>query len=86
MLDEIRMTVNVDNVELTEGIRIEINDVALAPQQIERTAEDRFEAVVTAPPLWRGINEIVVLPGAGSIGRLASTVTSLALSMRYTLG
>ena len=84
ILDEIHMTVNVDNMELTEGIRIEINDVALAAQQIERTAKDRFEAVVTAPPLSRGINEIVVLPGAGSTGRLASTVTSLELSVRYT--
>ena len=44
---------------------------------------DSVFAMVQAPPLRRGINQIVVLPGPNSIGRLSSTVTGLEVWVRY---
>ena len=78
-----RLTISVDNMKLTEEIHVWINDVVLPPETIARVDVNRFESLLAAPPLRRGVNEIVVLPGAGSIGRLTSTVTSTELSVRY---
>ena len=66
-----------------EEITIKINSVRVAAESVERSDAGHFEAFLTAPPLQRGINHIVVLPGRGSIGRLSSTVTGLQLSVRY---
>jgi len=67
----------------SEGITIKVNGVPVPAADIERIAEDSFEATVSAPPLRQGINHIVILPGPGSLGRLSSAVTWLELSVRY---
>ena len=58
-----------------------------APRQsgtsLEPLAGDCFAATVSAPPLRQGINQIVILPGPHSIGRLSAAVTWLELSVRY---
>jgi len=82
-IDEMRLRVEVRNIDESEGIAIRINDVRLPPEKIQRVEERAFEATVTAPPLHRGSNEIVVLPGLNSTGRLSSEVTGLQLAVRY---
>jgi len=83
MLAEMRLQVKVGNMDESEGITINMNGAAVPVENIKRVDKETFEAVVTAPPVRRGINQIVVLPGVNSIGRLSSTVTWLELSVRY---
>ncbi len=83
MLDEMRLRVNVSNVDESEGVVIKINGTSVPTENIEHPEAGYFEALLAAPPLRQGINEITVLPGRGSIGRLSSTVTGLELSVRY---
>ncbi len=93
LLDEMRLQVQVSNMDESEGITIMINDVPVSVADMERVAPDSFEALVQAPPLRRGINEIVVLPGLNSVARIpntiqgeakfVSTVEGLDLSVRY---
>ncbi len=98
ILAEARLQVKVANVDESEGITIRVNGVSVPAESIGRVSEagpvtalfshykaegDTFEAVVTAPPVQRGINHITVLPGPGCIGRLSSTVTWVELLVRY---
>ncbi len=82
-IDQMRLRVNVGNMDESEGIVIRINGVSVPAENIEHPEAGHFEALLTAPPLQQGINEIVILPGRGSIGRLSSTVTGLELAVRY---
>ena len=82
-LKEMRLQVGVDNMHKVEGINIKVNGKKVPAGAIKRVAKDSFEAVLQAPPLRRGNNQIQFLPGPGSIGRLASTVTGLKLWVRY---
>ncbi len=82
-IDEMRLRVNVSNVDESEGVVIKINGTSVPTENIEHPEAGYFEALLTAPPLQQGINEIVILPGRGSIGRLSSTVTGLELAVRY---
>ncbi len=83
ILEEMRLQVKVSNMDENEGITIKINGAAVPVENTKRVDAETFEAVVTAPPVRRGINQIAVLPGVNSIGRLSSTVTWLELSVRY---
>ncbi len=83
ILEAMRLQVKVGNMDESEGITINMNGAAVPVEGIKRVDAETFEAVVTAPPVRRGINQIVVLPGLNSIGRLSSTVTWLKLSVRY---
>jgi len=83
LLAEMRLQVKVSDMDESEGITIKVNGVPVPAADIERVAEDSFEATVSAPPLRQGINHIVILPGPGSLGRLSSAVTWLELSVRY---
>ena len=83
ILEEMRLEVKIGNMDEGEGIVIKINGVSAPRENIERADMDTFDAVVTAPPVRQGINEIVVLPGRHSVGRLSSTVTGLELQVRY---
>lgn len=95
LLAEIRLQVKVANMDGSEEIRIQINGVPVPAIDIQRVAQDSFEALVQAPPLRRGINAIVILPGLHSVGRMpnteaqratggfVSTVEGLDLSVRY---
>ena len=81
---ELRLTVKVAALGAQEGIRIRVNGGVVPQEAVARAAADRFEARLTAPPLRQGINQVVVLPGPGTVGRLASAVTDLEVSVRYT--
>ncbi len=83
LLAEIRCEVGVSNMHEVEGINIKVNGTKVPVSDIERVTADCFEALLTAPPLKRGINQIVILPGPGSTGRVSSTVTGLKLWVRY---
>ena len=83
ILDEVRLEVRVADMGENEGITIKVNGSALPADSIRRVDVQTFHAAVTAPPLQRGINRITVLPGRGSTGRLASSVTGLELAVRY---
>ena len=83
ILETVRLRVHVAQMHQVEEITIRINGVRAAREKIVRTNAQAFEAEVAAPPLQRGINQIVVLPGRNCIGRLSSQVTGLELSVRY---
>ena len=83
LVRSIRMLVGVGLVDEAERIAIEVNGTLLPDAAVERTGDDQFDAAVQAPPLRRGINRVVVLPGPGCVGRTRSTVTSVALAVRY---
>jgi len=83
LLQEMRLSVFVDKMGAKEGIDIWINDAPIPQDKIKRVSANRFQATVSAPPLKQGINQIVILPGPGCIGRFASAVTGLELSVRY---
>ena len=84
LIGKIELRLDVDHLEATESVRITINDHPIPQEDIERTGGDTFEAPVPARAVKRGANEIVVLPGPGSMGRLASVVTAAALSVIYS--
>ncbi len=83
LLKEIRLQVGVENMHEVEGISIKVNGTRIPAADIERTGQDIFEVVLQTPPVQQGINQIVVLPGLGCIGRRSSTVTGLELWVCY---
>ena len=83
LLKEILLQVDVENMHAVEGLNIRINGDRLPAESIERAAENCFEARLQTPPIKRGINEIDILPGYNSIGRLVSTVTNVKIWVRY---
>ncbi len=83
LLEEIRLHVGVENMHEIEGISLKINGTRIPAADIERTGQDLFEVVLQTPPVQQGINQIIVLPGLGCIGRAASVVTGLELWVRY---
>ncbi len=83
MIEELRLEVKVENVDPNERVAIQINGVQVPDVAVQRVADDTFQAAVQTPPLRRGINHIVVLPGLDSIGRLSSRLTGMSLSVRY---
>ena len=92
LLAEMRLQVRVSNVDEGEGIQIVINDTPVPQTNIQRAAPDAFEARVEAPPLRRGINQVVVLPGPGAVARvqnregtapLPATVDRVELAVDY---
>ncbi len=92
LIEEMRLQVQVSNMDESEGLRILINETPVAAAGIQRVAPDSFEAIVQTPPLRQGTNEIVVLPGPNSMGRIQSrdltwkfpsAVDGLQLSVRY---
>ncbi len=84
-LDFLQLTeMNLKNAVLSdERIAIRINGSRIPDKDIERVDKDTFVALVTAPPLKRGINRIVVLPGPNSVGALSATVDAVELSVDY---
>jgi len=82
-IEEMRLHTQVNRIGRNEGIVIQINGTPVPADSIKRLDTGSFSAGLTAPPLRQGINEIVILPGSGSIGRLASQVTALEVSVRY---
>ena len=94
LLAEACLLVRVGNLDESEGITVIVNRDPVPTTAVKRTAKDSFEAALQAPPLRRGSNEVVVLPGPNSVGRVsntheksmgqfASTVEGLQLSVRY---
>ena len=82
-IKSLRLRLQISNLGADENIAIQINQVQLAADAIRRVDENSLEAAVGAPPLRRGINQIVFLPGRNSIGRPSSTVRSLELVAAY---
>jgi len=66
-----------------ERIAIQINGSRIPDQDIKRVDNKTFVASVTAPPLKRGINQIVVLHGPNSVGALSATVDGIELFVDY---
>jgi len=83
LLETIQLRLDVDEMDETEGVRVTVNDQSIPPTDIRRVETNAFEATLPARVLRRGINKIIVLPGPGSMGRLASVVTAATLSVRY---
>ena len=83
LLKEMLLKVDVDQMHHVEGINIRVNGIKVSADDSKRVNKDSFELLLEAPPLKQGLNEIVVLPGRNSIGRLASVVTGLDLWVRY---
>ena len=82
-LAELRLELKVANMTDAEGIAIRVNGTSVAPENIERLDANTFQAHLTAPPLRRGINQLVFLPGPHSAGQISSEITTLQLSLRY---
>jgi hypothetical protein len=82
-LEELRLHFTVANVDKPEHVAVQINGVTVPPDRITRTDDSTFEAVLTASPVRRGINEVVFAPGKNSSGRLSSQVTGLRLTVDY---
>lgn len=80
---ELLLNVSVEDLAAGEGIAVEVNGARVPSDSLERTGETSFAARLQKEPLRRGLNSIVVLPGPGSAGRLASRVTGLELEVRY---
>ena len=80
---DMQFRIRVAAVTAAEQITIQVNGVQLPAAAVTRTAPDTFEALVQAPLLRRGINQVRIGPGPGATGRLASQVTDLILSVRY---
>ena len=83
MLNEARLTVTVTNMDEAESIGVQINGMELLDSSVERVDEETFEVPVPVRLLRRGINQITVLPGLNSTGRLSSEVTGLQLQVDY---
>ena len=82
-LRSVELRIEVAHMHVSEGIDVSINGVPVPAAEIRRTHEGEFRAGVSAPPLRQGVNEIVALPGKGSIGRSSTEVTWMDLSVRY---
>ena len=82
-LDALELRIKVAQMQMSEGINVIANGVSVPSSKIQRTGEREFRVDLSTPPLRQGINEIVVLPGKGSFGRVNSVVTQMYLSVRY---
>jgi hypothetical protein len=82
-LEGLRLRVQVADVSEGAAIAVQVNGTLASPEKIRRADETTFDVDLSAPPLRRGINQIVFLPGVGSSGRLSSHVTGAELSVRY---
>ena len=80
---ELLLIISVADVPSGEGIAVEVNGARVPYAALERTGETSFAARLQQESLKRGLNEVVVLPGPVSTGRLASRVTGLELEVRY---
>jgi hypothetical protein len=80
---ELLLNVSVADVPSGESIAVEVNGARVPSAGLKRTGETSFAVRLQAEPLKRGLNSIVVLPGADSTGRLASRVTGLELEVSY---
>lgn len=69
-----------------ERIRLTVNGLHVPQDAITRPDADTFLAQLAPGHLRRGINEAVILPGPGAMGRLGSAVTGINLSVRYRPG
>ena len=83
LLKALRLKVDVEQMHRVEGINISVNGTKVSADDIERVSHDSFAAPLHAPPLKQGLNQITILPGRHSIGRLTSVVTGLDLRVRY---
>ena len=92
LLEAMRLRVRVSNVDAGEGIQILVNDIPVPQTNIQRAAPDSFEALVEAPPVRRGVNQVVVLPGPGAVARvqnregtalLPATIDGVELAVHY---
>ena len=80
---QLLLNISVEDVPSGEGIAVEVNGARVPSAALERTGEASFAARLQQESLKRGLNEVVVLPGPDSTGRLASRVTGLELEVRY---
>ena len=83
ILQDIRLAISVKNLESYEEIAVKINGKKVPAPDINRTNAQQFDAMVQPSLLRRGINEIVIVPGPHSIGRISSVVTGFKLSVNY---
>ncbi|MHC4402823.1 MAG: hypothetical protein ACYTG0_24445 [Planctomycetota bacterium] len=83
-LDTMVLRVSVGELPETAGMTVQVNGVSISPEAVRRADAESFEIAAGAPPLRRGLNELVFLPGRHSSGRLSSQVTSVELSVQYT--
>ena len=78
-----RLRVEVENVGDTETVRLFANHRPIPQAGVQRPGENVFEASLSPESVKRGQNTLVVLPGPGSMGRLASVVTGASVSLVY---
>ncbi len=82
-LDLIKLRVEMAKLHADEKIGVSINDMTLPSSAIERISSGKFEIDAGKSPWKKGVNRIVILPGKGSIGRVASEITWLDLIIQY---
>ena len=82
-LESLELKIEVAKMHSTEGINVLVNDVPVPSSEVHRTAAEEFKVNLSAPPLKQGVNQIIVFPGKGSIGRIASEVTWMDLTVTY---
>ena len=83
ILKDIQLAISVENLETQEEITVKINGNKIPAPDIKRTNDQQFDATVQPSFLCRGINEIVIVPGLHSIGRISSVVTGFKLAVNY---
>ena len=83
ILKDIQLAISVENLETQEEITVKINGNKIPAPDIKRTNDQQFDATVQPSFLRRGINEIVIVPGPHSIGRISSVVTGFTLAVNY---
>ena len=98
-LKELRLQVRVGGIEAQESITIWVNGMPVPGGKGEPSeacdapnhgwgirklqAGCWFDVPVTAPPLRKGSNDIVVAPGLNSMGQHSATVDLVQLWVRY---
>ena len=82
-LKELRLEIDVANVEPQDRISLGINDGTVPPDRITRAGETKFTARLSTPSVRRGINKISFSPGKNSPGPLDAQVTGMRLVVLY---
>jgi hypothetical protein len=82
-LKELRLEIDVANVEPQTRISITINGVAVGAGRITRTGDTKIVARLLTSSVRRGINQVRCAPGKEAPGKLDSQVTGMRLIVLY---
>lgn len=82
-LEELRLEIDVANMEPTEQLALQVNGAAIPASQIMRCGARQFTARLEAATVRRGANQIHFAPGKNSVGHLDAQITGLKLIVHY---